>query len=62
MRVADTPGHLAALLTEIAAAGGNVVHVEHDRTAPDLAVHDVEIAVQLETRGPEHAAQLRPSS
>jgi threonine dehydratase len=58
VRVPDTPGHLAALLTEIAAAGGNVVHVEHDRTAPDLAVHDVEIAVQLETRGPEHAAQL----
>ena len=59
VRVDDTPGHLAALLTEIAAAGGNVVHVEHDRTAPDLAVDDVEIAVQLETRGPEHADQLR---
>lgn len=59
VRVDDTPGHLAALLTEIAGAGGNVVHVEHDRTAPDLAVDDVEIAVQLETRGPEHADQLR---
>ncbi|MDO8106844.1 threonine ammonia-lyase [Isoptericola sp. b441] len=59
VRVDDTPGHLAGLLTDIAALGGNVVHVEHDRTAPDLAVDDVEIAVQLETRGPEHADQLR---
>ncbi|MCV2396380.1 threonine ammonia-lyase [Actinotalea sp. M2MS4P-6] len=58
VRVDDTPGHLAALLTDIAAAGGNVVHVEHDRTAPDLAVDDVEIAVQVETRGADHAELL----
>ncbi len=59
VRVPDTPGHLAGLLTDIASAGGNVVHVEHDRTATDLAVDDVEIAVQVETRGPDHAEELR---
>lgn len=58
VRVADTPGHLAALLTDVAQVGGNVVHVAHQRVAADLAVAEVEIGLQVETRGGEHCVQV----
>jgi len=58
VRVADRPGVLASLLADLAAAGGNVMHVSHLRTGVDLGVDEVEIAVQVETRGPEHASAL----
>lgn len=54
VRVVDSPGSLARLLGEIGTAGANVVEVEHLRTDPQLAVDEVEIALQLETRGPSH--------
>ncbi|HMO10602.1 MAG TPA: pyridoxal-phosphate dependent enzyme, partial [Actinotalea sp.] len=58
VRVADTPGHLAELLTDIATAGGNVLHVAHEREVADLAVDEVQIGVQVETRGADHAEEL----
>lgn len=54
----DRPGMLAALLGELAASGGNVMHVSHVRTAVNLAVNEVEIDVQVETRGPTHCAEV----
>jgi threonine dehydratase len=54
VRVADHPGALAALLEAVAESDANVVDVEHVRTEPTLQVDEVEIAVQLETRGAEH--------
>lgn len=59
LRVPDRPGSLARLMAEIARSGANVVEVGHQRTGPELGVDDVEIGVQLETRGPEHSAQVR---
>jgi threonine dehydratase len=58
VRVDDKPGTLAALLAALAATGGNVIQVSHVRTAGDLAVSEVEIEVQVETRGPDHCAQV----
>ncbi|WP_182113289.1 MULTISPECIES: threonine ammonia-lyase [unclassified Actinotalea] len=58
VRVDDQPGSLAALLGDLAATGGNVMHVGHVRTGVDLTVDEVEIGVQVETRGPEHCAQV----
>lgn len=55
VRVADSPGALAGLLTALGSAGANVLEVEHDRTDPALGVNEVDIAVVLETRGKEHA-------
>ncbi|WGL53374.1 threonine ammonia-lyase [Nocardioides sp. BP30] len=55
----DAPGALAGLLALIAEAGANVVHVSHGRTDPALSVDQVEVLLQLETRGLVHAAQLR---
>jgi threonine dehydratase len=56
--VPDSPGNLAALLTDCAAADANVVDVEHLRTSLDITVDQVEIGVILETRGPEHQERV----
>jgi len=57
-RISDRPGGLAALLTEIAAAGGNVVHTDHVREAVPLHVRETGVEIALETRGAEHGAQI----
>lgn len=54
VRVEDTPGHLAPLLADLARLGANVLSVAHVRTDPTLAVDEVDIAVEIETRGPDH--------
>jgi threonine dehydratase len=46
------------MLGEISAAGGNVMEVMHERISPDLLLDEVEVQVQLETRGAEHSAHL----
>jgi threonine dehydratase len=58
LRVPDRPGSLAAVLAELAAVSANVLEVEHERTATRLDVGEVEVFVVLETRGPDHAAEV----
>jgi threonine dehydratase len=58
LRLDDRPGALAGLLAELAASGSNVLHVSHVRTNVMLAVDEVEIDVQVETRGSEHCAEV----
>jgi threonine dehydratase len=58
IRVADRPGALAALLTLIGGQGANVLDVAHSRISGALPLGDVDVAVTLETRGPEHIAQV----
>jgi threonine dehydratase len=55
VRIPDRPGGLARLLGELADAGANVMEVMHQRTSMSLTLDEVEVQVQLETRGPEHA-------
>jgi threonine dehydratase len=55
LRVPDTPGSLAALLAVLADADANVMEVEHVRTGSRLHVDEVDIALQLETKGHDHA-------
>ena len=54
----DRPGSLAGLLNVIAGMDANVVDVSHLRTNPRLAVDEVEITIDLETRGETHREQL----
>lgn len=54
VRVPDNPGNLAGLLAHLAASGANIVTVRHSRTSPTLPVADVDIAIEMETRGAEH--------
>lgn len=56
--VPDRPGGLVALLTLIAQAGGNIVHVDHVREAVTLRVRETGVAVTLETRGPQHSEAI----
>jgi threonine dehydratase len=56
--VPDRPGSLVALLDVLARAGANVADVEHLRTEAHLHLDEVEVTVQVETRGSEHAAQV----
>jgi threonine dehydratase len=57
-RIADRPGALAALLTRIAEAGGNIVHADHVREAVRLHVRETGVEIALETRGVEHGEQI----
>jgi len=56
--VADSPGGLASLLAELAGAGANVLDVAHERISPSLRLDEVQVRVQLETRGAAHAEAL----
>jgi threonine dehydratase len=53
--ISDRPGGLAALLTEIARVGGNVVHADHVREAVPLHVRETGVEIALETRGSDHS-------
>ena len=55
-RIPDRPGGLATLLAEVAGLGANVLDVMHERVTPGLRVDEVEVLLQVETRGPEHCA------
>jgi len=57
--VPDLPGSLARLLETLAATGANVLDVEHLRTQAELHLDEVEVALQLETRGPAHCEAVR---
>ena len=52
--MADRVGALAALTTQLARLGLNVLDVEHHRSGRDLAVSEVEVQVTVETRNLAH--------
>jgi threonine dehydratase len=58
-RLPDHPGSLAGLLRDIADLGANVIEVSHERLAPTLLVDEVEVVLQVETRGPEHCEDVK---
>jgi threonine dehydratase len=64
-RLPDRPGALSALLAEVAGLGANVLDVVHERVTPGLHVDEVEVLLQVETRGSGHCdnviGQLRAS-
>lgn len=56
--VPDRPGNLARVAALVAAAGANVLQLSHARAFADISVREVEIVMQLETRGPEHVRDV----
>jgi threonine dehydratase len=56
--IPDLPGGLAQLLTDISEVGGNVLEVVHERISPTLHLDEVEVHLQLETRGEPHTRLL----
>jgi threonine dehydratase len=57
-RVPDAPGELARLLRTVADTRANVVGVQHHRVGSRLALGQVEVIIELETRGAEHVARI----
>lgn len=53
--ISDRPGGLARLLAELGEAGANILEVSHERISPMLALDEVEVRIQMETRGEPHA-------
>ncbi|MFS0886119.1 threonine ammonia-lyase [Aeromicrobium sp. 179-A 4D2 NHS] len=58
VRISDRPGELMRLLTELAGMDVNILNVHHDRGSEALGVREVEVALQVATRGPEHRAEV----
>jgi len=58
LRIPDRPGELARLLDVLASTQANVLDVEHLRTGPYLHLDEVEVALQIETRGPDHCDEV----
>jgi threonine dehydratase len=57
-RMPDRPGALAALLREVADLGANVLDVTHERVTARLRVDEVEVLLQVETRGAAHCDEV----
>jgi threonine dehydratase len=58
VRIPDRPGELARLLGVLATSGANVLDVAHQRTGRTLHLDEVEVDLQLETRGGEHSDEV----
>ncbi|MFF0147683.1 threonine dehydratase [Amycolatopsis sulphurea] len=58
LRVPDRPGSLVSVLSDVKDLGANVLDVEHSRISGSLALGEVDVALALETRGPQHCAEV----
>ena len=56
--IPDRPGSLAGLLHRVGELGANVMDVEHSRISGTLQLGEVDVALDLETRGNEHCAHV----
>jgi threonine dehydratase len=59
VRITDSPGELMRLLTELARMDVNVLNINHDRGSEALGVRQVEVALQVATRGESHRVEVR---
>ena len=57
-RIDDRPGALVRLLAEFAAAGANLIEVEHQREGVDLHVRQTGVHATFEVRSAEHAGTV----
>jgi len=54
----DQPGALQGLIDIIADQQANIHAIHHERTSRELGMSDTEVEIELETHGPQHAAEL----
>ena len=59
VRIPDRPGALMGLLADLANLHVNVINVNHDRAAESLVINQVDVAIQMATRGPKHRAEVQ---
>jgi threonine dehydratase len=58
VKVRDRPGSLSRLTRVVADMGANVLGIHHRRGFADISVRDVEIVLQIETRGRDHVTDI----
>ncbi|MFT4189395.1 MAG: threonine ammonia-lyase [Aeromicrobium sp.] len=58
VHLTDRPGELMRLLTDLAAMQVNILNIVHDRASETLGVGEVEVRLQVATRGPDHAEHV----
>jgi threonine dehydratase len=58
VRLTDQPGSLAKLVACVAEMGTNIIQTSHTRMNPALAISEVDVEIELETRGFEHREQI----
>jgi threonine dehydratase len=58
VRLPDIPGSLAGLLSLVAKYGGNIAHIQHRKSVPDLPFDNVVVEIDLETRDREHSREI----
>jgi threonine dehydratase len=58
VKVRDRPGSLSGLTDLVAEMGANVLDIHHRRGFADISVGDVEIVLEIESRGREHVAEI----
>ena len=56
--LSDRPGSLARLTDLIATQGASIIQAIHDRSEPSTAIDQTDVALTLETKGPEHSRAL----
>jgi threonine dehydratase len=54
----DSPGSLGRLTGLLGEHGANILHLFHDRLAPELPLDHTRVELNLETRGPEHGDRV----
>jgi len=57
-RIDDRPGSLVRFLSVFAAAGANLIEIEHQREGVDLAVRQTGVHASFEVRGADHAENV----
>lgn len=58
VHLTDRPGELMRLLTDLASMQVNILNVVHDRASESLGVGEVEVRLQVATRGARHADKV----
>ncbi|WP_306459361.1 threonine ammonia-lyase [Aeromicrobium wangtongii] len=58
VRIGDRPGELMRLLGDLARLQVNVLTVNHDRSSELLGVRQVDVDIQVATRGPQHRDEV----
>ncbi|HKF27636.1 MAG TPA: threonine ammonia-lyase [Candidatus Binataceae bacterium] len=54
----DRPGELGRLADAIGKTGANVRSIDHNRTRRDVPIGKAHVVLELETRGPDHIAEI----
>ncbi len=54
----DRPGELGTLADAIGKSGANVRSIDHNRTRRDVPIGKARVVLELETRGPDHIAEI----